>query len=204
MYEFAVTGAAAVGVAYLAFRRRRVPAGLGLWVCALLLLTLGIALAVLYSPADDLVPVLDSAWLVVHVSAAIVAGALFTVGFLATASMLVRSRSGRRPPTAAASEAHERISHTAHLIAFPIWTFAVIAGAIWAENAWGRYWGWDPKETWAFITWVCYAGYLHAQATTGWRGTRAAWLAVAGYAAFLFNFFGVNIWLPGLHSYAGV
>ena len=80
----------------------------------------------------------------------------------------------------------------------------MIAGAIWAENSWGRYWGWDPKETWAFITWVFYAAYLHAQATAGWRGVRASWFALAGYAAFLFNFFGVNLWITGLHSYAGV
>ena len=88
-------------------------------------------------------------------------------------------------------------------MAFPIWTFAVIAGAVWAENAWGRYWGWDPKETWAFITWVFYAAHLHALSTVGWR-RRAGWLALAGFLAFLFNFFGVNLWIPGLHSYAGV
>ncbi|WP_275106591.1 cytochrome c biogenesis protein CcsA [Nocardioides daphniae] len=98
----------------------------------------------------------------------------------------------------------EQVAHTAHIFAFPVWTFAVIAGAIWAENSWGRYWGWDPKETWAFITWVFYAAHLHAQATAGWRGVRAAWFALAGYAAFLFNFFGVNLWITGLHSYAGV
>jgi cytochrome c-type biogenesis protein CcsB len=97
-----------------------------------------------------------------------------------------------------------RVAHAAVLFAFPIWTFAVIAGAIWAENSWGRYWGWDPKETWAFITWVLYAAYLHAESTAGWRGTRAAWFALAGYAAFIFNFFGVNMWITGLHSYAGI
>lgn len=94
-------------------------------------------------------------------------------------------------------------SDRVHIFAFPIWTFAVIAGAIWAENSWGRYRGWDPKETWAFITWVLYAAHLHAQATAGWPGARAAWFAFAGYAAFLFNFFGVNLWISGLHSYAG-
>ena len=87
---------------------------------------------------------------------------------------------------------------------FPLWTFAVIAGAIWAENAWGRYWGWDPKETWAFITWVVYAGYLHARATAGWRGRRAAVVGLIGFACFLINFFGVNLFASGLHSYAGV
>ena len=87
---------------------------------------------------------------------------------------------------------------------FPVYTFGVIAGAIWAEAAWGRYWGWDPKEVWAFITWVAYAAYLHARATAGWRGTRASWVGLAAYASLLFNFFGVNIFFAGLHSYGGV
>ena len=87
---------------------------------------------------------------------------------------------------------------------FPLWTFAVIAGAIWAEQAWGRYWGWDPKETWAFITWVIYAAYLHARSTVGWRGDRATWQAQAGWAAYLINYIGVNIFVNSLHSYAGV
>jgi cytochrome c-type biogenesis protein CcsB len=85
---------------------------------------------------------------------------------------------------------------------FPIWTFAIIAGAIWAQSAWGRYWGWDPKETWSFIVWVVFAAYLHARATAGWRGRRAAWLALVGFAAMLFNFYVVNTWIVGLHSYA--
>jgi cytochrome c-type biogenesis protein CcsB len=85
---------------------------------------------------------------------------------------------------------------------FPIWTFAIIAGAIWAQSAWGRYWGWDPKETWSFIVWVVFAAYLHARATAGWRGRRAAWLALVGFGAMLFNFYVVNTWIVGLHSYA--
>jgi cytochrome c-type biogenesis protein CcsB len=97
----------------------------------------------------------------------------------------------------------DRTAYRVLAFAFPIWTFAIIAGAIWAESAWGRYWGWDPKETWAFITWVIYAGYLHARSTAGWR-SRSAWIAVVGFAAFLFNFFGINIFIVGLHSYAGV
>jgi len=88
--------------------------------------------------------------------------------------------------------------------AFPIWTFAVIAGAIWAHQAWGRYWGWDPKETWAFITWVIYAGYLHARATAGWRGRRAAAIATLGFLSVMFTYYAVNLWIAGLHSYAGV
>ena len=77
--------------------------------------------------------------------------------------------------------------------AFPIWTFAIIAGAIWAESAWGRYWGWDPKETWSFITWVLYAGYLHARATAGWKGTKAAWIGVAAAVALIIDYYVVNI-----------
>ncbi|MGZ4204545.1 MAG: c-type cytochrome biogenesis protein CcsB [Actinomycetota bacterium] len=88
--------------------------------------------------------------------------------------------------------------------AFPVWTFAVIAGAIWAHEAWGRYWGWGPKETWAFITWVIYAGYLHARATAGWRGRRAAAVACLGFASVMFTYYAVNLWIAGLHSYAGV
>jgi cytochrome c-type biogenesis protein CcsB len=87
---------------------------------------------------------------------------------------------------------------------FPLWTFAVIAGAIWAENAWGRYWGWDPKETWAFITWVVFAAYLHARSTAGWRGNRASWIAIIGFATFWANYFGVNLFINSLHSYSGV
>lgn len=86
----------------------------------------------------------------------------------------------------------------------PLWTFAIVAGAIWAEAAWGRYWGWDPKETWSLITWLVFAGYLHARATAGWRGRRAAWLAVGGLVTFVFNYFVVNLVFSGLHSYAGV
>ncbi|GMA87833.1 hypothetical protein GCM10025868_30830 [Angustibacter aerolatus] len=95
-------------------------------------------------------------------------------------------------------------SYRLHAIAFPLWTFTLVAGAIWAENAWGRYWGWDPKEVWTFVIWVVYAGYLHARATRGWQGRKAAGLALAGYACILFNFLVVNIFFVGMHAYAGV
>jgi len=87
---------------------------------------------------------------------------------------------------------------------FPVWTFAVIAGAIWAEEAWGRYWGWDPKETGSFVTWTLYAAYLHARSTRGWRGPRAAWTAVVAFVALMVTYYAVNLWIVGLHSYAGV
>jgi cytochrome c-type biogenesis protein CcsB len=96
----------------------------------------------------------------------------------------------------------DRIAYRVIAFAFPIWTFAVIAGAIWAQDAWGRYWGWDPKETWSFITWVIFAGYLHARATTGWRGRRAAVIALVGFGSLMVTYYVVNLWIVGLHSYA--
>ncbi|MEP7737886.1 cytochrome c biogenesis protein CcsA [Nocardioides sp. 31GB23] len=198
MYEFGLTGSAAVTLVFLLMVRTRQVVAIAAWVTALVLVLLGVSATKFYTPVDDLVPVLNSWWLVVHVAAAITAGALFTVGAIATLAHLVRSRS--TPP---GDDPYAALAHTVHLVAFPIWTFAVIAGAVWAENAWGRYWGWDPKETWAFITWVLYAAHLHALSAAGWR-RGAGLLAVAGFLAFVFNFFGVNLWIPGLHSYAGV
>jgi cytochrome c-type biogenesis protein CcsB len=96
----------------------------------------------------------------------------------------------------------DELAYRTTAFGFPIWTFAIIAGAIWAQGAWGRYWGWDPKETWSFISWTIFAAYLHARATAGWRGRRAAWLSLLGLAALLFNFYVVNTWIVGLHSYA--
>ncbi|WP_238993624.1 c-type cytochrome biogenesis protein CcsB [Nocardioides caldifontis] len=211
MYEFAVVAALAAAAAFLVFLRREPVRALGVWITAIVVLTLGLSVTVLYTPAGALVPVLNSYWLVIHVAAAITAGGVFTIGAVAILLYRLRLRAERRGPAHTgyagrlpAASTLNRVAHTANLFAFPIWTFAVIAGAIWAENSWGRYWGWDPKETWAFITWVLYAAYLHAEATAGWRGTKASWFALLGYAAFVFNFFGVNMWISGLHSYAGI
>ncbi|GAA3525766.1 hypothetical protein GCM10022196_02190 [Aeromicrobium flavum] len=199
MYEFAIVGAAAITGAYLAGLRRYPIERLGIWVVGVVLVALGCAVTILYTPVDALIPVLKSYWLAIHVGAAIIAGGAFTVAAVMSVVQLVgRGRNGERDALM------ERVSYGLIVFAFPIWTFAVIAGAVWAEAAWGRYWGWDPKETWAFITWVFYAAYLHAQSTAGWRGRRAAWFSVLGYLAFLFNFVGVNMWVGGLHSYAGV
>ena len=199
MYEFTLAGAVAASVVLVFGIRNETIRPLAAWAVMIVLLALGLAVTVLWTPAGELVPVLDSYWLVIHVAAAITAGGIFTLGFVTAAAYLIRSRQGREEAVDL-----NRVCYTLHVVAFPVWTFAVMAGAIWAENAWGRYWGWDPKETWAFITWVAYAAYLHAQATPRWRGRRAALLAVLGYSAFLFNFFGVNLWIPGLHSYAGI
>lgn len=222
MYEFSLASAFAVSAVYLGISTRRDVRWLGVFVSGAVLLTLGTAVTVLYTESAQLVPALKSYWLAIHVSAAIICAGAFTVGAFVTVLYLVRDRAEKKAAAALAADRGngqvqgwlssrvpnaERLDAMAYRInafVFPLWTFAVIAGAIWAENAWGRYWGWDPKETWAFITWVVYAGYLHARATVGWRGRKAAVIGLVGYGAFLFNYFGVNMFVSGLHSYAGV
>jgi cytochrome c-type biogenesis protein CcsB len=206
MYEFSTASALAVTGVFLLLLTRYDVRRLAVFVVPPVLLTLGLAVTVLYAESAQLQPALQSYWLVIHVVAAVVASGAFTVGAALSVLFIVRERAesrglaSRLPPAAVL----DRIAYRVHAFSFPIWTFAVIAGAIWAENAWSRYWGWDPKETWAFITWVVYAAYLHARATAGWRGTRAAVIALLGFGCFLFNYFGVNIWITGLHSYAGL
>ena len=138
---------------------------------------------VLYTQAAPVMPALQSYWLVVHVTTVSIASGLFFVPGIASILFLLRS-SDRLPAALAAkvpsAEALDRLAYRVTIIAFPLYTFAVIAGAIWAEAAWGRFWGWDPKETVAFVAWVIYASYLHARATAGWRSGRAAWVNVAG------------------------
>jgi cytochrome c-type biogenesis protein CcsB len=210
MYEFSITGAMAFSLAYLGALTKYKIRWLGLPVSISVLLTLGTAVAVLYRPSAPLVPALKSTWLIIHVSAAIISGGVFLLANTIAATYLIldrmESRGGRNEwakklPTL---EYLDQLSYRLVAFVFPLWTFAVIAGAIWAESAWGRYWGWDPKETWAFITWIAYAAYLHARVTIGWRGRRAAWLCLFAGSTFLFNYVYVNIWGTGRHTYSGL
>jgi cytochrome c-type biogenesis protein CcsB len=211
MYEFSLASALVVTGAYvIAVWRRPVLRLLGVFIVVPVLLTLGLAVTVLYVDAGPLVPALKSYWLVIHVAAAIISGGVFTLGGAVTVLYLLQERWERRGISNSLSRRlpeSEQLDRTAYRLfafVFPLWTFAIVAGAIWAENAWGRYWGWDPKETWAFVTWVVFAGYLHARATAGWKGRRAAMIALLGLSAFIFNYFGVNIFFSGLHSYGGL
>ncbi len=212
MYEFSITAALGVLGVFLFASIRRDLRWLGLFVVTPTLLWLGLAVTVLYTDAAQLVPALKSYWLVIHVSAAIISFGAFSFSAATAGLSLVRRRAERRASGAEvtgwlsrvpASDRLEALTGRVIAFAFPLWTFAVVAGAIWAENAWGRYWGWDPKETWAFITWVVYAAYLHARSTAGWRD-RANWIALLGYATFIINYFGVNLFASGLHSYSGM
>jgi len=210
MYEFSITGALAFTGAYLFALWKFKVRWLGLPVVIAVLLTLGTAITILYVKSGPLVPALKSTWLAIHVSAAIVSGGVFLLANCIAALYLYLDRveaRGPRPGWALripSLEALDQLSYRLVAFVFPLWTFAVIAGAIWAESAWGRYWGWDPKETWAFITWVAYAAYLHARVTIGWRGRRAAWLCLFAGSTFLFNYIYVNIYGSGRHTYSGL
>ena len=213
MYEFSITAALGVLAVFLVMSIKRDLRWLGLFVVIPTLLWLGLAVTVLYTEAAQLVPALKSYWLVIHVSAAIVCFGAFTFAAATASLALARGRAESRQGTTDVTgwaarlptrDRLERLTNVVVAFSFPLWTFAVVAGAIWAENAWGRYWGWDPKETWAFITWVVFAAYLHARSTAGWRGNRASWIAIAGWISFLINYFGVNFFASSLRSYAGI
>ena len=210
MYEFSITGALTFTGAYLVALRKYDLRWLGLFISLAALLTLGTAITLLYRDSAPLVPALKSTWLIIHVVAAIISGGVFLLSNVIAGAYLyldARERGVGRPAWATrlpALEVLDQLSYRLVAFVFPLWTFSVIAGAIWAESAWGRYWGWDPKETWAFITWVAYAAYLHARVTVGWKGRRAAWLCLFAGSTFLFNYVYVNVWGTGKHTYSGL
>lgn len=214
MYEFTLTSTLIVTFGYLLLYRRFALAWLSPVVTGFVLVTLMVDVLVLYDPVSPLRDALQSPWLVIHVIAAIIATGAFTLGGMCSALYLVKERRLRRgrpiKPGSYLSrlpdlDVLDRMAYRTQAFAFPIWTFAaLIAGPIWAQYAWGRYWGWDPKEVWAFITWVVYAAYLHARATAGWKGRAAAIVALIGLATLWFNFVGINFFFGSgsQHSYA--
>ncbi|CAM5519737.1 c-type cytochrome biogenesis protein CcsB [Streptomyces atroolivaceus] len=219
MYEFSITfSTVAVGAYLTLLALRKNVRWIGLLLVTTVLLDLGIATTTLYTDSDQLVPALHSYWLWIHVSTAIICGAVFYLGAVGTLLYLFRDSyesklaNGGTPGKFAtsvlerlpAAKTLDTFSYRINAAVFPLWTFTIIAGAIWAGDAWGRYWGWDPKEVWSFITWVAYACYLHARATAGWKGRKAAYLALIAFGCWLFNYYGVNIFVTGKHSYAGV
>ncbi len=216
MYEFvtALTCVAALFFGYVMIRYRAW--ALGVFVMGSVVIALGLAETVIYTAAGPLVPALQSYWLSIHVTAMTLATGIFFVAAVLGVMYLVAERyrarvaAGKAQPgnglleRIPASAQLDKLTYRTVIFGFPIWTFGVIAGAIWADQAWGRYWGWDPVETWAFITWVLYAAYLHARATAGWRGRAAHYIQLLGFASLTFNILVVQVFIAGMHSYAGV
>ncbi|WP_280463362.1 c-type cytochrome biogenesis protein CcsB [Nocardia carnea] len=214
MYEFVSMATAAAAVVGLVFMRD--PRYRSMWAFLLVpvLILMFLAGTVLYSDAAPVVPALRSFWLPLHVTIVSIGSGVFLVSGIASLLFLYRLRQpegaesgnvlgavARRLPDA---RTLDRLAYRTTIIGFPLFGAGVILGAIWAEAAWGRFWGWDPKETCSFIAWVLYAAYLHARATSGWRDTKAAWINVAGFVAMLFNLFIINLVVSGLHSYSGL
>ena len=194
----------------------RKPQYRALWVFVLapVLVLLTISGKWLYTNAAPVMPALQSYWLPIHVSVVSLGSGIFLVAGVASILFLLQMSKYGEPGRSDAlgriaaklpdAQILDRIAYRTSIFAFPVFGFGVIFGAIWAEEAWGRYWGWDPKETMAFITWVIYAAYLHARSTAGWRDKKAAWINAVGFVAMVFNLFFINLVTVGLHSYAGV
>ena len=215
MYEFAMTGTLLIVAVFLIVLTRADLRFLGTFVTGMVLVLLGIAALRFYVEVAPLPPALQSAWLVIHVFVASLGTGFFALGFaLSTVQLLqfrreslvasARSARLRFLATLPSAATLENLAYRVTIIGFILWTFTLMAGSIWAEQAWGRYWGWDTKEVWTFIIWTIYAGYIHARATRGWRGSRSAWLSIIGFAAVMFNFGIVNVFFKGLHAYSGL
>ncbi|HET6167787.1 MAG TPA: c-type cytochrome biogenesis protein CcsB [Marmoricola sp.] len=210
MYEFTLTATLVVTLGYLLMYRRYSLDWLSPIVTGFVLITLMVDVLFLYDPVYKLRDALQSPWLVIHVVAAIIATGAFTLGGMCSVLYLVKerwpnTREGGYLSRLPDLDGLDRMAYRTQAFAFPVWTFAaLIAGPIWAQHAWGRAWGWDPKEIWAFITWVVYAAYLHARATAGWKGRAAAIVALIGLATLWFNFVGINFFFGSgsQHSYA--
>jgi cytochrome c-type biogenesis protein CcsB len=217
LYEYSITGALILMMIFLISIRVPEVRILATFVVGFVLLVLGTAVSIFYVEVQSLMPALQSFWLVIHVLVALTATAFFSIAAaLSTAYLLKTANWVERAKTKGVAnfkrvtgifpkkETLEQLAYRFNIVGFILWSFTLIAGAIWAERAWHRYWGWDTKEVWTFIIWTIYAGYLHANATRGWSGKRAVWLGLVGFAAVVFNFTIVNMFFKGLHVYSGL
>jgi cytochrome c-type biogenesis protein CcsB len=196
----------AIVAVFILFERRYHVFIMGSFIMPLALLVLAVS-AAFSSVIPPLNPALKSKWLAVHTTMAFLGYAAFAISFGVSIMYLIQSHFLKKrrlgtlfqklPPL----DVLDEISYRCLTLGFPLLTFAIISGAIWAETAWGTYWSWDPKETWSLVTWFIYAALLHGRLTTGWRGRKAAFLSIFGFVIMLFTFLGVNLLLPGLHGY---
>ena len=206
MYEFTSALCFMAVVAWLVLLRRHPglrPAGV--FVLTPIVLLMFVTGTVLYLEAAPVLPALQSYWITIHVTTITLASGMLLIP--GVSSLLFLAKRSGKPVSLAdklpSAESLDRLAYRVTVLAFPLYTFGIITGAVWAEAAWNRFWGWDPKETVAFVAWVLYAAYLHARATSGWRSSRAAWINVLGFATIVFNLFFINMVISGLHSYAG-
>jgi cytochrome c-type biogenesis protein CcsB len=211
LFEFSLTATAIIVGVFLALQFWQDLRFLGAFVTGFVLLGLGIATTNFYVAVVPLPPALQSYWLVIHVFVASLGTAFFAVGAALSVVQLLQTRRAagkavglRFLDTLPDADKLENLAYRVVVVGFVFWTFTLIAGAVWAFHAWGRYWGWDTKEVWTFIIWTIFAGYIHARATRGWRGSRSAVLAIIGFSAVVFNFTIVNIFFKGLHAYSGL
>jgi cytochrome c-type biogenesis protein CcsB len=206
MYEFSISAALLILLVYLTSLKIKDVHFIATFVTGFVLVTLFAAVSLFYVEVKTLMPALQSYWLVIHVVVAILATSFFCIAAGLHIAYLVKAgKSARRlMELFPALEQLERLAYRFNVVGFVLWSFTLIAGAIWAERAWHRYWGWDTKEVWTFIIWTLYAGYLHAMATRGWNGKRAAWLGLVAFFAVIFNFTIVNMFFKGLHVYSGL
>lgn len=211
MYEFLLAGSVFAMLVFLIWSLKQDVRWLGAFVTGAVVLFEMLAATIFYTAASQLMPSLRSYWLSIHVTVATISVGLFVVAFCL--NMLYLGQAAREEGKLRRfgffrnlpdSAALDRAGYGVLIIAFPLWTFTLIAGAIWAQEAWGHYWNWDPKEVWTLVIWVCYAAYLHARVTAGWSGRKATMIALAGFACVLINYGIVNLFFVGQHSYSGM
>lgn len=213
LYEYVALAsliAMVVSVIVLSKRQNRI---LWPWVLTPIVALLFYGGMKLYAASGPVVPSLQSYWFPIHVSVVSIGAGFGLISGMASLAYVLRSYQpkGREKGFFGAiagplpsMRVLDRLAYRTGVIAFPVFGLGVLFGAIWAESAWGRFWGWDPKETMSFVTWVAYAVYLHARATPGWKDRKAAWINVVAFGLMVFNLFFINLVVSGLHSYAGL
>jgi len=211
MFEFSLTASAIIVGVFILVQFWQNLKFLGAYITGFALIVLGFGTVGFYVNVVPLPPALQSYWLIIHVFVATLGTAFFAIGAGLSIAQLIQSRREANKigglkflATFPDAVKLENLAYRVIVVGFVFWTFTLMAGAIWAEHAWGRYWGWDTKEVWTFIIWTIFAGYIHARATRGWRGSRSSWLAIIGFAAVMFNFTIVNLFFKGLHAYSGL
>ncbi|WP_448588511.1 c-type cytochrome biogenesis protein CcsB [Thermocrinis sp.] len=190
-----------VGVIYLFLERKYGVRFLGALVAPVIFGLSFFAISKASSEITPLMPALRSYWLYLHVITAFVGYAGFTIAFGGAVLYLLKEKS-QKFHFLPSLDVLDEIAYKSVVIVFPIWTASIILGAVWANEAWGGYWSWDPKEVWSLIVWLFFGAYLHARQMLGWRGTKTAWVLVFGFISVLICFFAINLFFPGLHSYA--